>query len=160
MNIDLKKIIPNCLLLIGYFIFILLALNNNLIYALIFLTSTLIIFVLYSLLLNVFDIYIFARILSFSGFLIASSILCIFGIEKVPYPVGAFILHPEGFAGAFGISLFSIFPIIIIHQTSNINKENKKSSAITSHNLENELNLSEWEIATEDDLLSEEFEIY
>tara|TARA_Y100000590_G_scaffold468975_1_gene654197 strand:- start:6184 stop:6330 length:147 start_codon:yes stop_codon:yes gene_type:complete len=48
----------------------------------------------------------------------------------------------------------------MIHQTSNINKENKKSSAITSHNLENELNLSEWEIATEDDLLSEEFEIY
>ena len=160
MNIDLKKIIPNFILLIGYLSFILLAFNNNLIYAIILLTLTLIFFVLYGLSLNVFDIYIFAWAISFSGLLIAISILCIFGIEEVPYPIGAFIFHPEGFAGALVISLFSIFPIIMIHQKSNINKENENTSEITSHNLENEINYNDWEIATEDDFLSDKYEIF
>ena len=158
MNLDFKKIIPNFILLIGFFAFILLAANNHLIYAIIFLTSTLIFFVLYGLLLDVFDIYFFARIMSFSGLLIAISILCIFGIEEVPYPVGAFILHPEGFAGALGIGLFSIFPLIMIYQTNNNNK-NEDLSDFSSNNLEDEIEYNNWEIATEDDLISGEFEV-
>jgi len=162
MNIDLKKIIPNFILLIGYLAFILLAFNNNLIYAIILLTSILIFFVLYGLLLNVFDVYIFAWAISFSGLLIAISILCIFGIEEVPYPVGAFILHSEGLAGALGIGLFSIFPIIMITQLNTINKNTttiKESSNISTSDLKTEMDDNNWEIATEDDLLSGEFEI-
>ena len=163
MNIDLKKITPNFILILGFFSFILLAWNNNLIYALIYLTSTIIFWVLYRLALDIFDIDIFARIISFSGLLVAISILCIFGIEEVPYPIGAFIFHAEGFAGALGIGLFSIFPIIMIYQidrSDKINKELEENSNSSSNNLKSEIEYHDWEIATEDDLFSDEFEIF
>ena len=162
MNIDLKKITPNFILILGFFSFILLAWNNNLIYALIYLTSTIIFWALYRLVLDIFDIHIFARIISFSGLLVAISILCIFGIEEVPYPIGACILHAEGFAGALGIGLFSIFPIIMIYQidrSDKINKELEGNSNPSSNNLKSEIEYHDWEIATEDDLFSDEFEI-
>ena len=61
-----------------------------------------------------------------------------------------------------GIGLFSIFPIIMITQLNTINKNTttiKESSNISTSDLKTEMDDNNWEIATEDDLLSGEFEI-
>ena len=115
MNRDLKKIAGGLILVIGMLAFIVSISNNNLNFALIYLTTTLISWVLYGLVLDVFDVRIFAWIISASGFLVAIAVLFMFGIEEVPYPVGAIVFHSEGFAGSLGIGLFSLFPILIIH---------------------------------------------
>ena len=116
MNIDLKKICGGLILAIGILAFVISISNNNLNNALIYLTAGLIFWVLYGLLLDAFDVRIFAGTISASGFLVAISVLFMFGIEEVPYPVGAIIFHSGGFAGAMGISLFSLFPILILYQ--------------------------------------------
>ena len=157
MNLNIKNILPHFILLIGLLLFILEATNNNLINALIYLTSTIIFWVFYGLILNNLNIYYFARIISFSGLLLAITILCIYGIEQVPYPIGAFIIHPEGIAGSLGLALFSTFPLIIIYQLKKVDFTNQISSGKNIIKKNDEFN--EWEIATEEDLLSGEYEI-
>ena len=113
---DLKKICSSFILIIGTFAFINSIANNNFNFAFIYLTTALFFWVLYELLLNTFDVRIFAGIVSASGFLVAISVLFMFGIEEVPFPVGAIVFHSRGLAGALGIGLFSLFPILILHQ--------------------------------------------
>ncbi|SVC28312.1 uncharacterized protein METZ01_LOCUS281166, partial [marine metagenome] len=90
---DFKKIAGGLIFVIGVFAFIVSISNNNLNFALIYLTAALILWVLYSLLLDAFDVRVFAWIISASGFLVAISVFFMFGIEEVPYPVGAIVFH-------------------------------------------------------------------
>ena len=94
----------------------------------------------------------------------AFAVLFLFGIEQVPYPIGAIIFHLEGIAGALGIGLFSFFPLIplyyldvqkdLSHMASP--KKNKDNDSIESKII---LDDEEWEIASENDLNSGEFEL-
>ena len=120
-----------------------------------------ILWVLYSLILDVFDFRFFAWIISVSGFLVAISVFIMFGIEEVPYPVGAIVFHSGGLAGALGIGFFALFPILILHQTGS-----EKSPQITRtepvmsrENMEPEIESNEWEMASDEDLQSGEFEV-
>ena len=161
MNLYLKKIASGLIVVVGLIIFFLSMVNNNLDFALIALTATLIFWVLYGLLLDAFDVGIFAWIISVSGFLVALSVLFMFGIEEVAYPVGAIVFHSGGIASALGIVLFSLFPILILHQIgTSINSEN----AIIDQELPEEKSKpdilsEEWEVASDDELQSGEFEI-
>jgi len=160
MNMDLKKIASSLILVIGVFAFILSISNNNLNVALIYLITTLIFWVLYGLLLNVFDVRIFSWVISASGFLVALSIFFMFGIEEVPYPVGAIVFHSGGFAGALGIGLFSLFPLLIMHHMTSITIP--KSELVTNADEippEPELESNDWEFATEEELQSNEWDI-
>ena len=161
MNIDLKKITGGLILVIGMFAFILSISKNDLNFALIYLTATLILWVLYGLLLDAFDVRIFAGIISASGFLVAISILFIFGIEEVPYPVGAIVFHSGGFASALGIGLFSLFPILILHQrgTKNVQVKSRVEHELSENDPEPEIFSEEWERASADDLQSGKFEV-
>ena len=160
MNQNLKKIASGLILVIGLILFFSSLLNNHLNLSLVYLTSTLIIWVLYGLILDDFDVHIFAWVISATGFLLAISIFFIYGVEEVPHPVGAIVFHAGGIAGALGMGLFSLFPLLIIHQLSS-----KKTTSPATHKLnENdtapdpELDSDEWEFATEDELQSGEFE--
>ena len=161
MNIDMKKIISVSVLVIGLFAFILSIYNNNINFALIYLTGALISWVLYGLLVDAFDIQIFAWIISLSGFLVASSVLFMFGIEEVPYPVGAIIFHSEGFAGALVIGLFSLLPILFLHLMGmeKNQKKNKVVEVFSEEDSKRKRYIEEWEIASDDDLQSGEFEV-
>ena len=161
MNLDLKKMAGGLILIIGLILFFSSLIDNNLNIALVSLASALILWVIYSFLLDVFDVRIFSWVISLSGFLVASSVLFMFGIEEVPYPVGAIIFHSEGFAGALGIALFSIFPILALHQirTSNYLAQPKAKHEFPEKALEPEIMSDEWEIASDDDLQSDEFEV-
>ena len=159
MNLNLKQIVSSLILVIGLTFFLLFISSNKINFALIALTLTLILWVLFSLLLNVFDISIFAWILSISGFLMAISVFFLYGIEEVPYPVGALLFHSSGFAGALGISLVSLFPILILYHINT----NQEESAIhqedlIEHQKPNILS-DEWEITSDIDLQSDEFDI-
>ena len=161
MNIDLKNILSVLILIIGFFAFVLLTTNNNFNLGLIYLTSTLILWVSYVLIIDSFDIRLFAIIVSTAGFFVALSVFFMFGIEEVPFPVGAIIFHPKGIASALSISFFSLFPIIFLYHAGfempmkikppKIKLSKEKPKII--------INDDEWEIATEDDLQSGEFEL-
>ena len=96
----------------------------------------------------------FAGVVSFAGFLVAISVFFLFGIEEIPYPIGAIVFHSEGIASSLVIGLFSLFPVIILY---NINIQSLKISP-KNDNSKIETN-DEWELATDEDLDSEEFEL-
>ena len=158
---NFKKIVGGLILVIGMLAFIISIFNNNLNFALIYLTTTLILWVLFGLFLDIFDAKIFAVIISGSGFFVAISVLFMFGIEEVPYPVGAIVFHSIGFAGALGIGLFSLFPILILYQMDNPKKHQKIKVGEESSIKKSEPKIfsEEWEMATEDDLQSDEFDL-
>ena len=158
---DFKKIAGSLIFIIGVFAFIVSISNNNLNFALIYLTAALISWVLYCLILDAFDVRIFAWIILASGFLVAISVFFMFGIEEVPYPVGAIVFHSGGLAGALGIGFFALFPILILHQTGaeKLPQITRIEPFISREDMEPEIESNEWEMASDDDLQSGEFEV-
>ena len=161
MSLDLKKILGGLILLIGLILFFSSLINNNLNLALVSLTSALILWVIYGLLLEVFDVRIFAWVISLSGFLLALSVFFVFGIEEMPHPIGAIIFHTGGIAGSLGIGLFSLFPLLIIHQLNSQNISTKPGVLMNEDGFPAIPNLEsdDWELATEEERRSGEFEV-
>tara|TARA_Y100000588_G_C14075744_1_gene847837 strand:- start:96 stop:626 length:531 start_codon:yes stop_codon:yes gene_type:complete len=163
MNQHLKKIASGLILVIGFILFFSSLVNNNLNLALVCLTSTLIFWVLYGLLLDDFDVRVFAWVLSATGVLLAISIFFIFGVEEVPHPVGAIVFHAGGIAGALGMGLFSLFPFLIIHQlksnTTPTSSPSIKKEKEETFELDPDFESDDWEFATKEELRSGEFEV-
>ena len=161
MTLDLKKIAGGLILIIGLILFFYSLLDNNLNLALVSLTSALILWVIYGLLLDVFDVQIFAWVVSLSGFLLALSVFFVFGVEEMPHPIGAIVFHTGGIASSLGIGFFSLFPLLIIHQLNYHNLSAKpgvlmnENSPLSTSNLESD----DWELATKEELQSGEFEL-
>ena len=161
MNLYLKKMASGLILFIGLILFFSSLLNNNINLALVYLTSALIFWVLFGLLLNTFDVQIFSWVISSAGFLLAISVFFLYGVEEVAHPTGAIIFHTGGIAGSLGIGFFSLFPILIIYHLNSQNVQ-LKSELITNTDdatLEPELESDDWGIATEEELESGEFEV-
>ena len=160
MNLDMKKIAGGLILIIGLILFFSSLIDNNLNLALVSLTSALILWVIYGLLLNVFDVRIFSWVISLSGFLLALSVFFVFGIEEMPLPIGAIVFHTGGIAGSLGIGLFSLFPLLIMYQMTSETLPKpefvpNKDEIPSKPKLESD----DWEFATEDELQSGEFEV-
>ena len=161
MKFDLKKMVGGLILVIGLILFFSSLIDNNLNLALVSLTSALIIWVIYSLLLNVFDVRIFAWVISLSGFLLALSVFFVFGVEEIPHPIGAIVFHTGGIAGSLGIGFFSLFPLLIIHQLNSQNISTKPGVLMNEDHFPTIPNLEsdDWELATEEERRSGEFEV-
>ena len=161
MNLDLKKIASGMILFVGLILFFLSLANNNLNLALVALTSTLIFWVVYGLLLDAFDVRIFAFVISSAGFILALSVFFLYGVEEVPHPIGAIVFHAGGIAGSLGIGLFSLFPLLILHQTNMVSPAHSTTVDATTDDTspEPELERNDWEFATEEELESGEFEV-
>ena len=149
------------ILVIGLILFFSFLLDNNLNLALVSLTSALILWVIYGLLLDVFDVRIFAWVISLSGFLLALSVFFVFGVEEMPHPIGAIVFHTGGIAGSLGIGFFSLFPLLIIHQLNSQNISTKPGVLMNEDDFPAISNLEsdDWELATEEERLSGEFEV-
>ena len=159
MDLYLKKIVSASILVIGLIMFFSSLLNNNINLALVSLVSALIFWVLFGLIVNVFDVEVFSWVVSGAGFLLSICIFFIYGIEQVAHPIGAIVFHSGGIAGALGIGFFSLFPILIMYQINNT----KKGSDLINHNIENnddstEIMSDDWEIVTDEELNSGDFE--
>ena len=161
MALNLKIIAGVFILVIGLILFFSSLIDNNLNLALVSLTSALILWVLYGLLFDVFDIQIFAWVISLSGFLLALSVFFVFGVEEMPHPIGAIIFHTGGIAGSLGIGLFSLFPILIMHQLNSQKIYAKHGALMNEDGSSTTFNLKsdDWELATEEELKSGEFEV-
>ena len=161
MNLNLKKMAGGLILVIGLILFFSSLVDNNLNLALVSLTSALILWVIYGLLLDVFDVRIFAWVISLSGFLLALSVFFVFGVEEMPHPIGAIVFHTGGIAGSLGIGFFSLFPLLIIHQLNSQNIPTKPGVLMNEdgfHAIPN-LESDDWELATEEERQSGEFEV-
>ena len=152
----MKKIAGGLILVIGLILFFSSLLNNNINLALVSLTCALIFWVLFGLLLDIFDVQIFSWVISFAGFLLALSVFFLYGVEEVAHPIGAIVFHSGGIAGSLGIGLFSLFPLLIIHQLNSQNTTLKPSlvNNIEEFPPEPKLESDDWEIATEEELQS------
>ena len=161
MTLNLKKIAGVFILVIGLILFFSSLIDNNLNLALVSLTSALILWVLYGLLFDVFDIQIFAWVISLSGFLLALSVFFVFGVEEMSHPIGAIIFHAGGIAGSLGIGFFSLFPLLIIHQLNSQNISTKPRVLMNEDGFPAIPNLEsdDWELATEEERQSGEFEV-
>ena len=161
MNLDLKKMAGGLILVIGLILFFSSLVDNNLNLALVSLTSALMLWVIYGLLLDVFDVRIFAWVISLSGFLLALSVFFVFGVEEMPHPIGAIVFHAGGIAGSLGIGFFSLFPLLIIHQLNSQNIYIKPSMLMNEDDppILSSLESDDWELATEEERLSGEFEV-
>ena len=149
------------ILIIGLILFFSSLEDNNLNLALVSLTSALILWVIYGLLLDVFDVQIFAWVVSLSGFLLALSVFFVFGVEEMPHPIGAIVFHTGGIAGSLGIGFFSLFPLLIIHQLNSQNISTKPGVLINEDGFPTipDLKSDDWEMATEEERQSGEFEV-
>ena len=149
------------ILFIGLILFFSSLVDNNLNLALVSLTSALILWVIYGLLLDVFDVRIFAWVISLSGFLLALSVFFVFGVEEMPHPIGAIVFHIGGIAGSLGIGFFSLFPLLIIHQLNSQNISTKPRVLMNEDGFPAIPNLEsdDWELATEEERQSGEFEV-
>ena len=161
MNLDLKKMAGGLILFIGLFLFFSSLVDNNINLALVSLTSALIFWVIYNLLLDVFDVRLFALVISLVGFVLALSVFFVFGIEEMPHPIGAIVFHTGGIAGSLGIGFFSLFPLLIIHQLNSQNISTKPGVLINEDGFPAIPNLEsdDWELATEEERQSGEFEV-
>ena len=128
--------------------------------ALVFITSALLFWVLFGLLLDTFDVQIFSWVISSAGFLLALSVFFLYGVEEVAHPIGAIVFHSGGIAGSLGIGLFSLFPLLIIHQLNSRNITQKPDLVNNIEELppEPELESDDWEMATEDELKSDKWD--
>ena len=160
MNLDLKKMAGGLILVIGLILFFSSLVDNKLNLALVFLTSALILWVIYGLLLDVFDVRIFAWVISLSGFLLALSVFFVFGVEEMPHPIGAIVFHTGGIAGSLGIGFFSLFPLLILYQLNSQNISTKPGVLMNEDGFPAIPNLKrdDWEMATEEERQSGEFE--
>jgi len=149
------------ILFIGLILFFSSLVDNNLNLALVSLTSALILWVIYGLLLDIFDVRIFAWVISLSGFLLALSVFFVFGVEEMPHPIGAIVFHAGGIAGSLGIGFFSLFPLLIIHQLDYENIFSKPGILINENDSpsSSDLESDDWELATEEERQSGEFEV-
>ena len=160
MNLYLKKMAGGLILFIGLFLFFSSLVENDINLALVSLTSALIFWVIYNLLLDVFDVRLFAWVISLVGFILALSVFFVFGIEEIPHPIGAIVFHIGGIAGSLGLGLFSLFPLLIIHQLNSQNISIKPDVLMNEDNpaaLQN-LESDDWELASEEELASGGFE--
>ena len=153
--------VGSLILFIGLILFFSSLVDNNLNLALVSLTSALIFWVIYGLLLDVFDVRIFAWVISLSGFLLALSVFFVFGVEEIPHPIGAIVFHTGGIAGSLGIGFFSLFPLLIIHQLNSKNISTKPRVLMNEDGFPAIPNLEsdDWELATEEERQSGEFEM-
>ena len=119
--------------------------------------------------LETFNTITFSKILSVMGFIFAISFFFFFGVEEVPIPKGAILFSASGIAVTLFIVFASILPLLyVIHGDNAIDPVNLPSSQVaapiqTATAVESTSSMDDidddWEIATEEDLESGNFEV-
>ena len=115
--------------------------------------------------LETFNTETFSKVLSISGFIFAISFFLFFGVEEVPIPRGAMLFNASGIAMTLFIIFMSILPVLyIVHGDKTTQTDNHKTSAAQplydlSPNNEVEAIDDNWEIATDEDVESGNFEV-
>lgn len=118
--------------------------------------------------LDTFDTITFSKILSSVGYIFAISFFFFFGVEEVPIPKGAMLFSASGIAVTLFIVFASTLPLLyVMYGYNSIDPVNLPSSQVaaqpqTPNVIESSSSIDDiddWEIATEEDLESGNFEV-
>ena len=114
--------------------------------------------------LEIFNTLTFSRVLSISGFIFAISFFFFFGVEEVAIPKGAMLFNTSGIAMTLFIIFMSILPILYVVHGDTTHPGNYETPAAQptydlSHNNKVEEIHDNWEIATDEDIESGNFEV-
>ena len=158
MNLCNKNYISYLVLLIGLACYCCYIHTMQFIPATIVMSTSLLLWVAFNCYFDTFDRLLFSKILSVSGIIISISIFFIFGIEEVPFPIGALMFHSDGIAISLLMILLSLLPLLFINESiSKPISSSTQTSYIETPKSDN--TNDDWDIATEHDLESGDYEI-
>ena len=121
---------------------------------------TILIWVTLTTFLELFDKLLFSKVLSITGLIFAISFFFFFGVEEVPIPQGAMLFNAPGIAITLFIIFMSALPILYIIHEDNIPKTANTQSSYRPPPETVEENIDDdWEIATDEDIESGNFEV-
>jgi len=115
--------------------------------------------------LDTFNTQIFSKVLSISGLIFAISFFFFFGVEEVPMPKGAMLFNASGIAMTLFIIFMSILPALyVIHgdkRKQTTHQDTPTTQSTQDFILPNEVEEIDdnWEIATDEDIESGNFEV-
>ena len=158
MNLCNKNYISYLVLLVGLICYCCYIHTMQFIPATIVMSTSLLLWVAFNCYFDTFDRLLFSKILSISGIIISISIFFIFGIEEVPFPTGALMFHSYGIAISLLMILLSLLPLLFIneHISQPISSSTQTSYIETP---KSDTTNDDWDIATEHDLESGDYEI-
>ena len=158
MNLCNKNYISYLVLLVGLICYCCYIHTMQFIPATIVMSTSLLLWVAFNCYFDTFDRLLFSKILSISGIIISISIFFIFGIEEVPFPTGALMFHSYGIAISLLMILLSLLPLLFIneHISQPISSSTQTSYIETP---KPDTTNEDWDIATEHDLESGDYEI-
>lgn len=114
------------------------------------LVLTLVLFTSLSLFLNVFNLKEFIIILSVSGFIVSLTVLFYYGVEEVPYPLGAIVFHLDGILKSLILAFLSSIPLLLLF---------KGNRNMIDGDARLKVHSPDWEVASADDMQSGQFEL-
>tara|TARA_X000001036_G_scaffold171142_1_gene161829 strand:- start:262 stop:759 length:498 start_codon:yes stop_codon:yes gene_type:complete len=158
-----KNYISCGILLIGFLFFSWYVNTFEFIAGSITLLVSLLLWVAFNVHFDMFNKVVFSKILCGAGLITSISILFLFGIEEVPFPEGALLFHGYGIALALLGTLLSVIPILFISDIQSLdnspNSQSSQISAFSSNNNSLDDIDDDWEIASEEDVHSDKFEV-
>ena len=166
MSLLLKNCISYGVLVIGLLVYCVCLSSYEFVESCIVMLLTILLWSALTTYLESFDTLTFSKVLSITGIIFAISFFFFFGVEEVPIPKGAMLFHAPGIAITLFIVLMSVLPMLyIIHGDKIPQLVNSQSLSsqppITSdvNELANNDIDDNWEIATEEEAISGDFEI-
>ena len=156
MYID-SKVISWLILGGGFFLYLWNIISSEFVYATIFMTGTILLWMFVGFTTNTFNQNEFAKVLSGAGFLLALSVFFLYGLEEMPYPAGAIVFHSDGIAKALGLGIAAFLPLLF-----GIEEVSSTASITTQKNSQKQtvvLDDEDYELADNNDLTSGEWDI-
>jgi len=157
MYID-SKVISWLILAGGFSLYLWNIISSEFVYATIFMTGTILLWMFVGFYTNTFNQTEFAKILSAAGFLLALSVFFLYGLEEMPYPAGAIVFHSDGIAKALGLGIAAFLPILFGIENVSSSATNKTTSKTTQKQTV-VLDDQEFDLADNNDLTSGEWDI-
>ena len=160
MDLLNRHYISHAILIIGFLCYCLYIISMQFIPATIIMSISLLLWIAFNSFFETFNSLSFSKILSISGIILSISIFFIFAIEEVPFPSGAIIFHLSGIAVSLLILLLALLPPLFINSNNclPITTEAQPADSKEQKSIDDNNN-NHWEIATENDLESGDYEI-
>jgi len=155
-----KNYISNTILALGFLCYVLYIYTMQFVPATIVMSVTLLIWIAFNCYCDLFDSESLSKVLSISGFVLSISIFFIFGIEQIPFPVGAIIFHGYGISIALLVFLLSLLPMLFFSDKEILLTRDQSQSIPQEESTDENYNIDDhWEVATESDLESGDYEV-
>ncbi len=160
MNMLNSNYISNTILALGFLCYMLYIYTTQFIPATIVMSIVLLVWIAFNCYFDLFDPKLLSKVLSISGIVLSISIFFIFGIEEIPFPVGAIVFHGYGISIALLVLLFSLLPILFFPHKNILPPQSQSKSLPRKESAEDNYDIDDhWEVATEDDLESGDYEV-